>query len=377
MKIGIDARHLTEALSGIPRYMIELTRELARQGHSEYVLYAPRPPDARPWAYPSVTLRAAAVRGRAGRFLWSQTTLPWWAWRDGVDVFWGPFRIPRRLPRTVATVITIHDLVWKYFGETMQPHRRWIESKLMPAAIRTADRIVAVSSATAQAIDAEYPESRGRVRVVHPGATALAAPAERSSLARFGIDRPHFLFVGTLEPRKNLPRLLRAYASLDAGARGRAMLVIAGAGGWGKVDIARLVNELNLSRDVALTGYISDADLAALYANARFLAMPSIYEGFGSPIVEAMAFGVPVLTSNSSSMPEVAGDAALLVDPLDESAIARGLHTLILNDERRAELAALARPNAARQMHAVFVEARADRRLPARRTSLQRPLPRQ
>jgi glycosyltransferase involved in cell wall biosynthesis len=370
MKVGIDARLLTEPLSGISRYTVELTRELAKQGVNHYYLYLANFMRTEEWRNLTVSIRSANFRGRVSKFVWSQTLLPLWAHKDAVDLFWGPFRIPHYLSSHIARVITIHDLVWMFFGETMQPHRRWIERRLVPEAIRSADRIVAVSANTAEAVDAEFPESRGRVRVVYPGVTALPAPADRSSLTRFGIDRPYFLFVGTLEPRKNLPRLLRAYASLDAGLRRQMMLVIAGAGGWGKVDIHKLIAELHLTRDVLLTGFITDSELATLYAGACFLAMPSIYEGFGLPIVEAMSLGIPVLTSNSSSMPEVAGEAGLLVDPTDETSIAQGLHTLLSDESGLQSLAQHARSSAARftwrnaaaQMSAIFAEAKADRR---------------
>jgi glycosyltransferase involved in cell wall biosynthesis len=304
--------------------------------------------------------------------LWSQTFLPYWAARDGVDVFWGTtHRLPRYLPASVARVVTIHDLVWKYAGETMRPLSRWVERRLMPEAVRLADLIIAVSVSTARDLEAEYPEARGRVRVVYPGAPAFAAPLGREALAALGIKRPYVLFVGTLEPRKNLRRLLRAYALVDEAVRRRHQLVLSGGKGWGGLDIRALVRDAGLDEgQVVVTGYVDDRRLATLYAHARFLAMPSLYEGFGLPLIEAMAFGVPVLTSNRSSMPEVAGAAGVLVDPLDERSIAAGLLALLTDEAHRERLAAEAEPRARRfswrkaawETWAVLEEAVAERR---------------
>ena len=168
-----------------------------------------------------------------------------------------------------------------------------------------------------------------------------------------------------MEPRKNLQRLLQAYAALNANVRDHARLVIAGGKGWGGVDIASMVRAMHLEGQVVYTGYVNEMQLATLYAHARFLAMPSLYEGFGLPLVEAMSFGVPVLTSNRSSLPEVAGDAGVLVDPFDVHSIAEGLFSLLCDNVYRDHLASRAIPNAkrftwqnaARDMWAVFEEA--------------------
>jgi len=313
-----------------------------------------------------VTLRAAGFRNRVGKMGWSQTYLPYWAARDRVDVFWGAtHRLPRYLPASVARVVTIHDLVWKHAGETMRPLSRWVEKRLMPEAVRLADRIVGDSESTAKDLEGEYPEARGRVKVVYPGVPALPVAQGPEALVSMGVVRPYFLFVGTLEPRKNLCRLLMAYARVDDAIRRRYQMVIAGGKGWGGVDIRRIIRDAGLEDQVVVTGYVDDAELATLYANARFLAMPSLYEGFGLPILEAMSHGVPVLTSNRSSLPEVAGDAGVFVDPFDEMSVAAGLLSLLGNERYRDKLAGRAASNArrfswqkaARDMWAVFEEA--------------------
>ena len=218
----------------------------------------------------------------------------------------------------------------------------------MPDAIRLADRIMADSHSTADALANEFSWAKDRIRVVHLGATSLPEAKSFETLGVLEIDRPYFLFVGTLEPRKNLRRLLEAYASLDDTIRKQTLLVVAGGKGWGNVDLVSLVQLLGLSESVRLTGYVSEEQLSTLYAHARFLAMPSLYEGFGLPLVEAMSFGVPVLTSSCSSLPEVAGDAGILVDPYNTNALALGLLQMLKDDALRNELAVRAKVNAAR-----------------------------
>jgi glycosyltransferase involved in cell wall biosynthesis len=229
----------------------------------------------------------------------------------------------------------------------MRPSSRWLEAMLMPQAVRLADRVLADSHSTAHALASEFPQAAAKVRVVHLAASPLPVPCQRGALRDLGITGDYILFVGTLEPRKNLPRLLQAFALMSAPARARAQLVIAGGTGWGRDDLAGLIARLGLGNRVVLTGYVDEATLSTLYAYALFFAMPSLYEGFGLPLLEAMSFGTPVLTSACSSLPEVAGDAGMLVDPLDVQSIAQGLSALVLDDALRDGLAAHSKSNAA------------------------------
>lgn len=369
MRVGIDARLLSEQVTGIGRYTTELTRELIKN-ECQYFLYSARPVERSQWQQTNATLRTANLNSRSGRMVWSQTWLPYWAWKDNLDVFWGAtHRLPQYLPANIARVVTIHDLVWKHAGDTMRPFSKWLETKLMPQAIRLADRIVTDSFSTAQAIEEEYPLARERVHVVYPGVTELPQPHSLESLKVLNIDKPYFLFVGTLEPRKNLRRLLQAFSLLDNEARNTNLLVIAGGKGWGSISVESLIKEFNLTGQVIVLGYVNDVALSTLYAHSRFLVMPSLYEGFGLPLVEAMAFGAPVLTSNISSMPEVAGDAGVLVDPYDVQSIAEGLYSLVSNNELRDRLAQRSKPNARRfswekaskEIFAVFQAAKEER----------------
>lgn len=345
MKIGVDARNLVTPVTGIGRYVLEMCRHLADLGH-RLVLYAPEeihPGHAIDWA----ELRISSFGGAIRRQLWANFELPRLVAQDDIEVFWGPaHRLPEMQALKIPKIVTIHDLTWRYAPTSMR-WRGWAADRfLMPRAVRAADRIVADSAATANGVATAFPEASGRLEIVYPGFSARQIAGTASPAARF--SSPYILFVGTLEPRKNLSRLLRAYAGLPEQIRNRLPLVLAGGAGWGFGDPARQARKLGISGSVHLTGYVSDAELSALYSNARFLVMPSLYEGFGLPIIEAHARGVPVLTSNTASMPEVAGDAAVLVDPLSIQAIRAGLERLACDETEYARLKAHARANAAR-----------------------------
>ena len=348
MKIGIDARLLSRPLTGIGRYTLEMCRSLSKLDHAALYLYSPEPiRDEYLCGLDVHRIRSSDFSNGFLRQIWSEFHLPLWAKEDNVDLFWGPaHRLPRNLSNNIPRVVTIHDLVWRIVPETMSPITRLLESYLSPKAIRRADYIVADSVATAEALGEYYEVNPGRVEVITLGAMRSGKLQSRNQLKNLGIDRKYALFVGTVEPRKNLRRLLLAYSRLEKTTRDSIVLVIAGGEGWGDVDLKEWVSGLGLESSVRIIGYVNEDTLGMLYANALFLTMPSIYEGFGLPLGEAIVYGVPVLTSNNSSMPEVAGDAGLLVDALDVDSICAGLEQMINNDELRRDLALSAEKSA-------------------------------
>jgi glycosyltransferase involved in cell wall biosynthesis len=370
MKIGIDARNFVTSMTGIGRYLLEMSRHLVFLGH-ELHFYLPEAPHGDPKELPAAKLHVARFPGGIRRMIWAQTELPRRAAQDKIDVFWGPaHRLPFFLDRRIPRVITIHDLVWRDMAATMRWQTWMADRWLMKPGVAVADEIVADSTATADALKAQFPRCGDKLSVIYPGLTTIGGMTVPKELSSFGVDRSYILFVGTLEPRKNLLRLLQAYAALPETTRQRFLLVLAGGQGWRLGDLKGHIAELQIESSVRLTGYVSDADLAQLYSRARFLAMPSLYEGFGFPIIEANAMGIPVLTSNTSSMPEVAAKAGILVDPNDVQSIRNGLESLATDDVLHARLADNARPNAARfdwtesarQLERIFEKAIAKRR---------------
>jgi glycosyltransferase involved in cell wall biosynthesis len=252
------------------------------------------------------------------------------------DVLFAPNFVPPPT-RTRRLVITVHDLAFRRYPDTAPlATRRWLLR--LDRAIRQAAEIVVPSEATRRDVVELTPVDPERVTVIPHGINhEVFRPASADEVERvrrrFGIDGPYLLFVGGLEPRKNLPLLLRAYAALPPDIR--PALVLAGASvPWNpegrtalSAAMARLPAEVR-SR-IVLTGYVADPDRAPLYTGAEALAFPSLYEGFGFPVAEAMACGTPVVTSSRSSLPEVAGDDAVLVDPTDPHAIAEGLRRVL------------------------------------------------
>lgn len=352
MKIAVDVGSLATPGNGIARYLRALLPELWREsgtGH-RWLLYGRTRPST------SVLGRVAGVETMSrsdrmpatlGRVAALGTSLPAWLLLDRPELFWGPaHRLPLYLPRQTARVVTVHDLCWRRQPDSMQATTRFLDTALMPRALRQADRIIAVSHATRTELLNWRPELADKVRVVHEAASELPDPEPVEHLARWQVRPPYVLFVGTQEPRKNLPRLLQAWRRIAPSTPG--ILVVAGATGWGNIDLARLVAAANLEQRVRILGAVDDRDLATLYRHACCLGLPSLYEGFGLPLVEAMAMGTPVLTSNVASMPEVAGDAGILVNPHDVDAIANGLQRMLLEPGLRAALAARAPTQAAR-----------------------------
>jgi len=204
----------------------------------------------------------------------------------------------------------------------------------MPEAIKNADWIIAVSKWTAKDLIDEVPNAKRKTSIIYE-APSLTYD---SIIVKKSLNKNYLLFVGTLEPRKNLPRLLEAYSFLPSHIKEKYSLNIVGGRGWGKVNFESLIEHFKIKKYVKILGYLSDKDLAKTYQNASLLVMPSLYEGFGLPLLEAMNAEVPVVTSNISSMPEIVGKAAILVDPYDVNSIKEGMIKVLTDLNLRSSL---------------------------------------
>jgi glycosyltransferase involved in cell wall biosynthesis len=246
-------------------------------------------------------------------------------------VFVGPLIAP------CPVVITVHDLSFIRFPHLFRPANRLYLTVMTRLSARRARRLIAVSEHAASETVRLLGVPREKVDVVYHGVDPLFRPLPPEQVAAFRRRRrlpdQFVLFVGTLEPRKNLERLIEAFARIP---RGEAKLVLVGGKGWLYEDLFARVEALGLSDAVVFPGYVRSEELPLWYNAATAFAYPSLYEGFGMPVTEAQACGTPVVTSTSSSLPEAAGDAALLVDPEDVEAIATGL-TQILDDDTLRE----------------------------------------
>lgn len=324
IRIGVDCRPLSRPVSGISRYTHELLRRMARRQDALWYFYSDAPLDMDVSRWSNASIRIFNERNRLAALHWYHGRLPGLMKRDSLDVFWSPrHHLPLRIPHAIRTVVTVHDMTWKCFPETMKPLQRWSERLQMPRSIRQADQIIAVSSSGREDILRYFPALAPRIEVIHSGATKL----ELEPLPR-DVPDSFLLFVGTPEPRKNLRRLLAAYACLPACLKAAYPLVLAGGHGW-MVDIGQLANDLGIADHVRVLGAVSGDELGYLYSRAKLLVLPSLHEGFGLPILEAFQFGVPAVTSDCSAMPEVAGKGAVLVNPFDVDSIRRGIESVL------------------------------------------------
>jgi glycosyltransferase involved in cell wall biosynthesis len=275
--------------------------------------------------------------------LWTHLRLAWEVSRHPPDVLFIPAHVmPLVCPLPAA--VTVHDLGYLHYPEAHRPLDRWYLDWTTRRHARLAARVIADSQATRADLMRYYGADPGRIAVVYPGRDeALGRVNDPAAIAavkaRYGVSGAYLLYLGTLQPRKNLVRLVEAFARLPSPASGY-QLVLAGKRGWLYDDLFARVGSLGLSDRVLFPGYVADEDKAALISGATALVYPSLYEGFGLPVLEAMACGTPVLTSNVSSLPEVAGDAALLIDPLEVDAIAAGMAHLTADADLRRSLVA-------------------------------------
>ena len=327
MRIAVDGRPLRHPYAGIGVYTREILGRLGRD--HELFIYLDRDlPDAPD--LPGVC-RAGSGRRLTG-LVTANVAFPRWARQDAVDVFFSP---RHHLPLTlhdIPSVVTIHDLVWRVAAETMRPLNRALDATLMPVALARADRVIAVSRDTANRIE----RFCGRSDVD----TVMLAPRQLPVPEPFEHERPFFLFVGTKEPRKNLPGTLDGFRRAAADGLDHD-LVLVGSDGW-QPGIAERIAASGLSDRVVDLGPISAARLAGVYQACSALVLASFYEGFGIPLVEAMAHGKPVITSNIGAMAEVAGDAALFVDPARPASIADAFLRLARDHDTRQRLGAAA-----------------------------------
>ena len=366
VRVSLDATAIPERPGGAGRYVVELAAALGRLGTVDLTIVSRRG-DADRWrpgpgSNPVAVIEAGPAL-RPVRLAWEQAGLPRLLSGLAVDVHHAPHYTMPHLTR-LPTVVTVHDL--SFFS-----HPEWHERTKAPffrAAIRAAaaraGAIVAVSAATASRLEARV-TARATIHVIphgvdharfHPGAGGAADDAAR---ARIGARQPYVAFLGTLEPRKDVPTLVRAFDRVAARHRDLT-LVLAGARGWGAAAVEAAVRQISHRDRVRLTGYVDEADTPALLRGAAAVAYPSLEEGFGLPALEALACGAPLVTTTGSAMEEVATGAALLVAPGDVDGLAQALEALVAGGAAVDERRRLGLETAARYSWAASAAAHAD-----------------
>ncbi len=332
MRLGIDARPLQHPYTGIGQYLRALLKELDHKGVDLY-LYA-----SAPFADPpaSAKIRTGKHFRSKTASLFAQAIYPGWTRKVKLDCFWSPrHHLPLALPG-IASVVTIHDLVWRTVPLTMTAYARTLERLLMPPSIKMATAVLAVSTSTARDLVDFDPKCAAKVTVT-PLAPRLAQPNDKTALLA-NQTTPYALFVGTLEPRKNIERLLDAFRQARIHGNVTHQLHLVGSGGWKHQRLMSIIRQYIGEGWLTHLGELADEALTAQYANADFLVYPSLYEGFGLPLLEAMHYGVPAVTSKVSSMPDIAQDSAILVDPENTQAISHAIESMANHTSMRLKL---------------------------------------
>ncbi len=343
MHIAIDAHSVGTQLGGNESYITNLIESLAdTDSVNRYTLYVTKPEATKRFAnrWPNFTLRTTLPHTPLVRV---PLTLSAELRRHPVDLLHVQFTAPPFCPCPV--VASIHDLSFKHLPKTFKRRSRMQLRLTVGQTARKAALILALSEYSRNDIIETYGIEPARVLVTPPAAPGHFAPVtDALELARvrrnYGIEDEYILSVGSIQPRKNLARLIAAYAGLRR-LRPQAklpQLVLVGKKAWLFNETLRAAAEHGLTSVIIFTGYVPEADLPALYSGARCFVYPSYFEGFGLPVLEAMQCGTPVIAGNRTSLPEVVGDAGLLVDPFDEQALAQAIASVIENSDLAADL---------------------------------------
>jgi glycosyltransferase involved in cell wall biosynthesis len=315
----------------------------ARDDDNEYFLYSSKSVDFSQDERFKIRIGTGS-RARKGN-IWVQTGMIDQALSDRIQVFFGPLQVlPLGMPRRVASVLAVHDLVHIIFPASMTLVNYLVLKFFLPRSVAKADSIITGSHTTAGLIRERLGARAVGVNVIYHGLPPHIRPRSRDDAREFleqayNVSDPYVLCVGTVEPRKNLITLLRAFRRLqDRYYKKKTKLIIAGGLGWKTGPILSEIEKLRLKDSVRLTKQISDEELGKLYSGAELLVFPSLYEGFGFPPLEAMAAGIPVLCSSSSSLPEIVGDAALITPPRHVGWMAWQMARLLDNPALREDL---------------------------------------
>lgn len=339
MKIAIDASELSNRREdGTQIYLYNLLKNIAEIDHTnQYYLYYQHEPN-KVIQGPNITHVV-----KPWRSYWTQSRLPFILLKDRPDVLFMPIQtLPFVMPSRLKTVITIHDLAFLLYPETFPASDRLKHKIFAWHAIKRADKIIAVSEATKKDVVRFYKAVPEKIKVVHHGYDkSIFRPFQNQKdcdiinrvKSKYKITKPYVLYVGALQPRKNILGLVKAFELLNDS---KYQLVIAGGRAWLYDEIFAYAKKASCGDNIIFTGRFETSELPALLWGAEVFVLPSLYEGFGLPVIEAMACGTPVITSNISSLPEVAGQAAILVDPRKPDEITKAIKRVVKdNNEKR------------------------------------------
>ena len=344
-RVGIDFHVVGGIYQGVRTYLKNLIESMLRvENEFSYYIYTENPTELRCGLKVNSKLTAKKLPSGSGRFN-LLAGFPACALRDKLSLFHSQYVLPVALP--CKALLTIHDILFESNPEFFPRFHRRLLKFFVPFSAKRAGRIICVSEFTKKQIMNYYRVSGEKIIVIHEGASVKFEPASDkgsavSKLTSHGIRKKYVLFVGRIEPRKNVVGLLNAFDYVKK--RGKKDLCLVVVGNQDRIfkenDLLRKIREMKLNSDVIFTGGVSEEDLSILYNGAEVLVYPAFAEGFGLPVLEAMACGTPVITSKTTSLPEVAGNAAILVDPHSSMEIGENLERVLCDDGLRKELSA-------------------------------------
>lgn len=345
MSIYIDVSAAVHRRAGLGRYAESLARALLQREPDRFALFHNRERGYQPLqgleGVPTRSVPLGYKPWRMAVWLGQLARVGFDRLLPGAELFHATEHLLLPL-RRVPTVLTVHDLIYHLFPQHHKRLNYWYLNLAMPLYCRRADAIITVSASSKRDLVRCYGVPPDKVTVVHEAAAPHFRPAPPEAIAaarrRYGLPERYVIYVGTIEPRKNLMRLLDAMELLHEKG-GYARLVVVGGRGWLYEDFFRRLEEMPPGA-VILPGYVPDEDLPALYSGAVLFVLPSLYEGFGLTVLEAMACGTPVVCSQTSSLPEIAGHAASYFDPTDTEAMAEAMYQVLSDEERQTEMRA-------------------------------------
>ncbi len=348
MHIAIDYTSAIRQRAGIGTYTRSLVAALlAQDSNNRYTLLTSGRPDY-PLLFPraeNVRIHSLPISERSLNVLWQRwhMFIPATLFTGPADIYHGPDFVLPPLAKKTRKIVTIHDLAFLTHPEYSTPALADYLRQAVPRAIATADVVATISHEVSRTLIEHLHTPREKLVVVPNGVSAafrrISDPIILDATRyKFNLKQPFVLAVGTLEPRKNHASLIKAFHQVHKKKNGPVQLVIAGGTGWRYEETRQLVAELKLEKKVRFLGRVSELELITLYSLAAVFAFPSFFAGFGIPVLEAMACGAPVITANTSSLPEVAGDAALLVDPHNSDQLAAAITRLLTDEQLREEL---------------------------------------
>ncbi len=347
MRIGIDARPLSKQRTGIGNYvqgLVDLLPRVAPQ--HDYLLYSNRGIDL-PFPAGAFQQRIDGAFGRCPGSFWLLGRGARLARQDAVDVYWATNAIlPFRMPSRVLKVVTVYDMVWLRCPETTTRYNLFVQTMCARKAIANAHYIIVISRSTQDELIQSLGVPREKTKLVYPGIAERYKPQDHAKAAeyisrKYGVPQRYLATVGIVHPRKNQQFLVRVLGILKKNAQLDCPLLVVGPLGWKNSPLFREIQAAGMTEnDIRFLGYVPDEDMPLFYAGAQAFLFPTLYEGFGLPPVEAMACGTPVIASDSPSMPEVLGDAAILEPLTSAERFATAIRRVLTDDQLRGALRA-------------------------------------